>query len=203
MGVTLPDLIKVQLGIPDEAQIRSLGSGLSSDVFLVGHEVPEVFKVNKKPYRSLATAEDRVGVFTEEQDAVEDCLGPEATASAAFTVVEGERGLQIVLRQPFLDGTTIEQALLLGCDPERIKNYLSGARGYYKNQGVIPDLACAENQWFNPLVDPNTVVVGAGDDARPVCVDTTYGRLQRNRLSGPIISRLIYDGLGRALKNLE
>lgn len=185
----------------DLESLKPIGSGLSSRVF--GNS-EHVVKVQGRRYDTQQSADKFADTLYGEQQLVAEHLGAIHVAIAEFVVGKCSRDeYAICLIQPRVDGVVIDDALAAGIKPDCIEDYFTRALMMYTRCRRIPDLACIEGHFFNPLADSNTQVVAEAGLNRPVLVDTTYGRLQRSRYAGPIIHSQIAFGVKRALRRLR
>ena len=131
-------------------------------------------------------------------------MSPANVAMAQFVVGQTMRGdYKVSLVQPRVRGTLITQALSDGESRDSIARYFEKGLAMYRRTGQIPDLACIEGRYFNPLIDPNTQVAMTVEGPQPVLVDTTFGRLQRKPFVGSFFHSQIAWGVRRALGRLD
>lgn len=186
----------------DIAELTELKGGRSSAVFATNHHV---VKIQRKRFRTDGEAHRYADELYGEQERITDYMGEKHVASARFLVGEEARGVyRVALLQRRISGITL--AASVNTDPlslSPVVTYLETGLCMYSQTGEIPDLACVENDFFNPLIDQNTKVVSGPQGAVPVLVDTTYGRAQRLKYVGPIVHAGIARGVTRALDTLH
>jgi len=183
------------------SQLALIDSGFSSEVYaaddvvvkILGHEHP-----------TARGAHQHADVLYGEQDRITGYMGPDNVATAQFVVGHAQNGeYRISLVQPRVSGILIANALADAESHESIAGYFEKGLSMYSRTHQIPDLACIEGRYFNPLIDPNTQVLRTGEGFQPVLVDTTFGRLQRKAIIGKFFHSQIAWGVKRALNGLD
>lgn len=179
-------------------QLAVADRGFSSTVFFT-HD--HVVKVLRSTFQTSKSAHDYADILYGEQETIRHYLRPANIAVAHFVVGRaGGEDYRVSLVQDRVEGVSMQRTLVNG-GGEVLGDYLSDALRMYRITGQIPDLACLERR-FDPMNDPNTKVITKEGKLEPVLVDTTYGRLQRRRYAGRLISKGIAVGVKSALDKL-
>jgi hypothetical protein len=200
----MPDFEKLlqfsEVRVDVESLVR-IGGGFSSDVYATDDHV---VKLLGHTHGTALGAHDHADILYGEQSRICDYLGPNNMALAHFVVGATAKGdYKVLLVQPRIEGVTLAESIRLEVETDPLCNYLASALFMYMRIREIPDLACMERRFFNPLIDPNTQVVTFGKEARPVLVDTTFGRTQRKNYVGWMIHAGIAHGVKQALIQLS
>lgn len=182
----------------DIAQLEMADTGFSSTVFFTDQHA---VKLLRQVFPTSKSANAYADALYGEQDTIMGYLTPANIAAAHFVIGQTSgKDYRVLLVQDRIIGTTMGDESI-DQKPGLFVDYLSSALKMYRRTGKIPDLACIERR-FNPLNDPNTQVASGVDGVlTPVLIDTTYGRLQRQRYTGPLICKGIAWGVQKALDN--
>lgn len=180
--------------------LSHVGGGRSSVAYATDEHV---VKVLERSHSTQSSADKYADGLYGEQERIADYMGLSSIAMANVVVsgsLEGDHRIALVQRK--ITGVTMAEALASGQDPAVFMEYMSRGLKMYKDRRQMPDLACVEGRFFNPLIDPNTQVEVVDGVVRPILVDTTFGRLQRRSMVGGLLHTGIAMGVIRALKRL-
>lgn len=201
-----PDLSAVGIEMNgSEPPVPIEGGAFNSDVFRVGTEIVKISKNSM----SNTKAEELVGIMMGEHAALEDIIG-EHMPPTDFIVAETEgRSAHAVTLQPFVEGISIKELLEAGHPTEALEDFLEKCKEVFRETGLMPDIAHIQHRWFSVFLNGNIKMQQLKEDTdadkefTPILVDTTFGKLQRHKLTGDFWSKRIYWGAVRAQMKLR
>lgn len=179
---------------PDQQEI---GKGFNSTAYQVGDFV---VKVSRRTYHQAEAYEVAQSMNQERQllARYHDAAHLPPTTSWVANLGDGERN-NIVTMQPFIAGRTLAEHI---ADPTsgnvEIEIFMINALTMFYKEDKIADL-CNLEGGFNLMRTGNLVVT---DEAKPVLVDDTFGKLQRSKLFGRAINGGIARGVTRGLRQI-
>ena len=124
-------------------------------------------------------------------------LGGYATPTLVSVAGGDDAGYHVVHHQPYIEGLSIGKQ---ACDVEQLMELFERALRMYDRTGFMPDIACVESGWFDPLKSPNILVLA---DGTPRVVDTDLGRTQQAPVIGLMWNWLMSEGVVRAKFDLS